>query len=165
TGDTHTVAVSLASDHWSGGANIPAATQADLLAALTTTLHDSTGTGTGSVDWNFGIADKDLDFLAAGETLTINYNVQVSDASTHSMQTVSVTVTGANDPVVISSGPEAGTVAELPDVTGSSVLDTTGSTLAFTDPDLTDTHNVSVAFDSAVWSANPFFVPASTLAD
>ena len=97
TGDTHTVAVSLGSETWSGGSTIPAATQADLAAALTTTLHDSTGTGTGSVDWNFGLADKDFDFLAAGETLTVNYNVEVSDASTTSTQTVTVTVTGAND--------------------------------------------------------------------
>ena len=97
TGDTHTVAASLASTSWSGGSSIPAATQADLAAAVTTTLHDSTGTGTGSVDWNFSLADHDFDFLAAGETLTVNYNIKVSDASTSSTQTVSVTVTGAND--------------------------------------------------------------------
>jgi VCBS repeat-containing protein len=166
TGDTHTVATSLASDTWSGGSSIPAATQADLAAALSTTLHDSTGTGSGSIDWNFGLQDKDFDFLAAGETLTINYNVSVSDASTTSTQTVSVIVTGANDAPVITSGPEAGSVAELPNTTGSSTLDTTPtSTLAFADPDLTDTHQVSVALDSAVWSANPSFVPAETLAD
>jgi len=165
TGDTHTVAVSLASDTWSGGSSIPAATQADLAAALTTTLHDSTGTGSGSIDWNFGLVDKDFDFLAAGETLTVNYNVAVSDGSSTSTQTVSVVVTGANDAPVITSAPEAGTVAELPNTTGSSTPDTTASTLAFTDPDLTDTHQVSVALDSAVWSANPSFVPADTLAD
>ena len=165
TGDTHTVAVSLASDTWSGGSSIPAATQADLAAALTTTLHDSTGTGTGSIDWNFGLADKDFDFLAAGETLTVNYNVAVSDGSSTSTQTVSVVVTGANDATAITSGPEAGSVAELANTTGSSTPDTTASTLAFTDPDLTDTHQVSVALDSAVWSADPSFVPGDTLAD
>jgi len=165
TGDTHTVATSLVSDTWSGGSSIPAATQADLAAALSTTLHDSTGTGSGSIDWNFGLQDKDFDFLAAGETLTVNYNVSVSDASTTSTQTVSVIVTGANDAPVITSGPEAGSVAELPNTTGSSTLDTTPtSTLAFTDPDLTDTHQVSVALDSAVWSANPV-VPSDTLND
>ncbi len=165
TGDTHTVATSLASDTWSGGSSIPAATQADLAAALSTTLHDSTGTGSGSIDWNFGLQDKDFDFLAAGETLTINYNVSVSDASTTSTQTVSVIVTGANDAPVITSAPESGTVNELPNTTGSSTLDATPtSTLAFTDPDLTDTHQVSIALDSAVWSANPV-VPSDTLND
>ena len=79
TGDTHTVAVALDSATWSAGGSVPGATQADLAAAVTTTLHDSTGTGTGSVDWDFAIADQDLDFLADGETLTIDYTVTVSD--------------------------------------------------------------------------------------
>jgi VCBS repeat-containing protein len=169
TGDTHTVAVSLGSETWSGGSTVPAATQADLAAALTTTLHDSTGTGTGSVDWNFGIPDKDLDFLAAGETLTVNYNVKVSDASTSATQTVSVTVTGANDAPTITSGPETGSVTELANTTGSSTLDTTSpvptATLNFTDADLSDVHTVAVALDSATWSADPDFVPVQTLTD
>ena len=160
TGDTHTVAVTLGSTSWSGGSTIPAATQADLATAVTTTLHDSTGTGTGSVDWNFGLADHDFDFLAAGETLTVNYNVAVSDASTTANQTVSVTVTGANDAVAITSGPESASVAEQPGVTGSSTPDTTPTgTLAFTDVDLSDTHQVSVTLDSAVWSAGPYPYP------
>ena len=75
------------------------------------------GTGSGSIDWNFGLADQDFDFLAADETLTVNYNVAVSDAATTAMQTVTVTVTGANDVPVITSGPETGTVAELADTT------------------------------------------------
>src|SRR4051812_21237467 len=102
TSDTHSVAVTLAS---TSGPAVPAATQADLAAALTTTLHDSTGTGTGSIDWNFAIADHDLDFLAAGETLTLNYDVKVSDATTSATETVSVEITGANDAPVITSGP------------------------------------------------------------
>jgi VCBS repeat-containing protein len=169
TGDTHTVAVSLASETWSGGPTVPAMTQAALGAAVTTALHDSTGTGAGSVDWNFAIADNDLDFLAAGETLTLNYNVAVSDASTTSTQMVSVTVTGANDAPTISSGPESASLAEQPGVTGSTALDTTSptptGTLDFTDVDLSDMHQVSVALDSVVWSANPSFVPPDTLAD
>jgi VCBS repeat-containing protein len=166
TGDTHTVAVTLGS---TSGPAIPAATQADLAAALTTTLHDSTGTGTGSVDWNFNIADKDLDFLAAGETETIIYAIKVSDASTNATQNVSVVVTGANDAPTITSGPQSGTVAEQPGVAGSFAPDTTSpdptGTLAFTDVDLSDSHSVSVALDSAVWSANPSFVPEDTLND
>ncbi len=167
TADTHTVAVTLGSTSWSGGPAVPADTQADLATAVTTTLHDSTGTGTGSVDWNFGLADHDFDFLAAGETLTVNYNVAVSDASTTANQTVSVTVTGANDAVAITSGPESASVAEQPDLSGSSTPDTTPTgTLAFTDVDLSDTHQVSVTLDSAVWSADPSFpIPSDTLFD
>jgi len=167
TGDTHAVAVTLAS---TTGPTPPAATQADLAAALTTTLHDSTGTGTGSIDWNFALPDKDLDYLAAGETLTVNYNVKVSDGSTSSTQTVSVLITGANDAPVITSGPQSASLAELPGVTNSSAVDTTApvptGTLAFNDVDLSDTHSVAVALDSAVWSANPgFALPLDTFAD
>lgn len=169
TGDTHTVAVTLDSSSWSGGGSVPLATQADLAAALTTTLNDSTGTGTGSVDWNFNIADRDLDFLAAGETLTVNYNVSVSDASTNATQTVSVTVTGANDEVAMTSGPDAASVAEQAGVTGSTALDSTSpdptGTLTFADVDLSDSHSVSVALTSAVWSVDPTFLPTDTLND
>ncbi|WP_082070327.1 VCBS domain-containing protein [Bradyrhizobium sp. LTSP885] len=163
TNDTHTVAVTLAS---TSGGTVPAATQADLATALTTALHDSTGSGNGSIDWNFAIPDRDLDYLAAGETLTVNYNVKVSDASTSSTQTVSVVITGANDPVTMASAPEHASLAEQPGVTNSSVPDMTSpATLNFTDADLSDVHSVSVAFDSASWSANPSFLPADTFAD
>jgi VCBS repeat-containing protein len=153
TGDTHTVTTTLASTSWSGGGSVPAATQADLAAALTTTLNDSTGTGNGSVDWNFGIQDKDLDFLAAGETLTVNYSVKVSDASTNSTQTVSVVVTGANDAPTITSGPGSASLTEQANTTGSTALDTTPTgTLNFADVDLSDTHSVNVSVASALWS-------------
>ena len=168
-GDTHQVVVSVASATWSGGSSIPAATQADLPAALLTTLHDSTGSGTGGVDWTFSIPDQDLDFLASGETLTVNYNVQVKDASTSATQTVSVTVEGANDAPLVTSGPESASLAELPNTTGSSVLDTTSpvptGTLNFTDVDLTDTHQVNVSVASAVWSADGFDIPVETQID
>jgi VCBS repeat-containing protein len=168
TGDTHTVTTSLLS---TSGPVVPAATQADLAAALSTTLTDSTGTGTdtGSVDWNFNIADHDLDFLAEGQILTVNYNVKVSDASTNANQTVSVVVTGANDAVTITSGPGSASLAEQANTTGSSALDTTSpvptGTLSFTDVDLSDVHSVNVSVASAVWSGNPDFVPTDTFND
>ncbi|HEV7409614.1 MAG TPA: VCBS domain-containing protein [Bradyrhizobium sp.] len=164
TGDTHTVTTTLTSTSGS----VPAATQADLAAALTTTLHDSTGTGNGTVDWNFNIADHDLDFLAEGQIVTVNYNVKVSDASTNDNQTVSVVLTGANDDVTITSGPQSGSVAEQANTSGSNSLDSTTpsptGTLAFTDVDLSDTHSVSVAVNSAVWSGGDF-IPDQTFND
>ena len=165
TGDTHTVATTLAS---TSGPAVPAATQADLAAALTTTLHDSTGTGTGSVDWNFNIADHDLDFLAEGQQLTVNYNVKVSDASTNANQTVSVVITGANDAVdhhqrtAIGFGRRAGEYVRI-DLARLDDPVPTG-TLAFTDVDLSDTHSVTVAVNNAVWSGGDF-VPDDTLDD
>ncbi|MBR0973292.1 beta strand repeat-containing protein [Bradyrhizobium japonicum] len=164
--DTHTVTVTLGS---TSGPTPPAATQADLAAALTTTLHDSTGTGTGSIDWNFAIADQDLDYLAFNETLTVNYDIKVADGSTSSTQTVSVVITGANDGPVMTSGPGSASLSEQPGVTGSQSPDTTSpvptGTLGFNDVDLADTHSVSVVVDSAVWSANSFAIPGQTLVD
>ncbi|MBR1167363.1 beta strand repeat-containing protein [Bradyrhizobium liaoningense] len=166
TSDTHTVTATLDSV---SGPTPPAATQADLAAALTTTLHDSTGTGNGSIDWDFAIADQDLDYLAAGETLTVTYDITVADGSTSATQTVSVAISGANDAPVITSGPGSAALSEQPGVTGSPSPDTTSpvptGTLSFGDVDLSDTHSVSVVLDSAVWSANPFAVPAQTLVD
>ena len=75
---------------------MPADTLDDLQTALTTALHDSTGTGSGGVDWTFSIQDKDLDFLGAGETLTVTYDVTVSDGITSSTQNVTITATGAD---------------------------------------------------------------------
>jgi VCBS repeat-containing protein len=166
TGDTHTVNVTVGALTWSAGGGVPAATQADLAGALSTTLHDSTGTGTGSVDWSFSVPDNDLDFLAAGETLTVGYNVEVRDGSTGATQTVTITIDGANDLPVITSGPGAASLAELADTNNSPTLDTTPTdSLAFDDPDLSDTHSVSATLTSAVWSFDPSFVPAQTLSD
>ncbi|KJC34220.1 hypothetical protein UB31_39195 [Bradyrhizobium sp. LTSP849] len=163
TNDTHTVTTTLDS---TSGPTPPAATQADLATAVTTVLHDSTGTGTGSIDWNFAIPDKDLDYLAANETLTVNYDIKVADGSTSSTQTVSVVITGANDAVAITSGPESASVAEQPGQANSSAPDTTAvQTLNFTDVDLSDVHSVGVTLTSAVWSADPSFVPGDTLND
>ena len=88
----------------------------------------------------------------AGETLTVNYNVKVSDASTSATQTVSVVITGANDAVVDHQRAGIGVRSpSRPNTIGSSSLDSTSptptGTLAFTDVDLTDTHSVSVALD------------------
>lgn len=162
TGDTHTVTATLTS---TSGGPVPAATQTDLAAAVTTTLHDSTGSGTGSVDWNFNIADQDLDYLAAGETLTVNYDIKVSDATTSSTQTVSVVITGANDAPTITSGPGSASLTEQANTTGSTALDTTSTgTLNFNDVDLSDTHSVGVAVSSATWSTGGD-VPLQTQAD
>jgi VCBS repeat-containing protein len=164
TGDTHTVAPSLSSAVWSGGSTIPSSTLTAAQTALATTLNDSTGTGSGSVDWNFGIPDNDVDFLAAGETLTLTYNVNVSDGSDSATQSVTIIVTGTNDTPAITSGPESGAVAEQANMTNSSAPDSTTGTLQFGDVDLSDSHSVQVALDSAVWSGGDL-IPDQTQAD
>ncbi len=164
TGDTHTASATLNSAVWSGGSSVPADTTTAAQTALLTTVNDSTGTGSGSVDLNFSIPDNEVDFLAAGETLTLTYNVAVSDASETATQTVTITVDGANDAPSITDGPESGSVDELANTTGSSTQDSTSGTLAFSDVDLSDSHTVQVSLDSATWSGGAG-IPNQTLAN
>jgi VCBS repeat-containing protein len=66
--DTHTATAALhpgtTSVVWSGGSygGIPSATLTALATAMKTTVTDSTGTGAGSVSWEFKVADHLFDF-------------------------------------------------------------------------------------------------------
>jgi VCBS repeat-containing protein len=111
--DAHTVAVALTSAAWSvDPTSLPPQTLSDLQTALATALHDSTGSGSGGIDWTFSIPDKDLDFLSAGETLTATYNVTVMDGTTSSTQMVTITMNGASDPIVVN--PVTASIADTP---------------------------------------------------
>ena len=143
----------------SGGGAIPL-TNADLLAALSTSVHDSTGHLLGEVDWNFALDNDDVSFLSAGETLTMTYNVQITDdAGGSDTQTVTITILGTNHPVTFTSGPESASLSETADITGSPDPDTTSpvptGTLTFTDQDLGDTHTVQVAVASTAVVRRP----------
>src|SRR5205085_1313092 len=119
--DAHTVSTSLVSAVRSGGGAIPVS-DADLLAALGTTLEDSTGHALGEVDWDFAIANSAISFLGNHETLTLTYHVNVTDPTGASgTQTVTVTIVGTNSAPVITSDPETASLTELADTTGSSV--------------------------------------------
>ena len=115
------------------------------------TLTDTTGSGTGGSDaWSFSAQDKSFDYLAAGETLTLTYTVQVDDGNGGIVtQPVTITVTGTNDTPVITSGTQTGTITERsnpsqPNPTGSTAADTATGAVTFTDVDLSDHHTVSI---------------------
>jgi VCBS repeat-containing protein len=152
--DTHTASASLNSESWNGGVTIPAAT----LAALATAMSDSIGVDSalGSLGWNFSLADKNVDFLAANETLTATYDITVTDNhSASSTQQVTVVFTGANDTPVIVAGNSvlADATSELPNVTNSSAIDSTSGVVAFSDPDLNDrpTATINAAGQTVTW--------------
>jgi VCBS repeat-containing protein len=155
--DTHTVSQAAPSFVWSGG-TLSAAQKTALTQASTLTLveTDSTHSGAGSVDWTYSAADSTFDFLAAGETLTITYNVTVKDNYNASVsQTVTVTVTGTNDaPTIVAGSTTAtGAITELANKTGDTTdQDHVSGTIGFKDVDLDDTHTVSQAAPSLVWS-------------
>jgi VCBS repeat-containing protein len=161
--DSHVALAALSSATWSSGGTVPAATLTALATAMAASiLLDSTGSGAGTLKWDFSTADLNFDFLAAGETLTVTYDVSVKDAQgALSTQTVTLTVTGTNDVPVLAadSGPHG--ITELAG-TANSGADTIGGTLAFTDVDLTDVHTASAAYVSATWSTGGT-VPGATL--
>ena len=53
------------------------------------------------VAWSFVLGSLNIDFLAAGETLTIVYDVTVSDGAASDTEQVVVTITGTNDAAII----------------------------------------------------------------
>ncbi|HTB01764.1 MAG TPA: autotransporter-associated beta strand repeat-containing protein, partial [Bradyrhizobium sp.] len=114
----------------------------------------------GTTAFSYSVPDSALDFLAAGETLTLTYNIKVdnnygpNDESTP--LTLTITITGTNDvPVITTSAPSiafsGGTSVPGGDLPTS---DPTSGTLAFTDVDLTDTHTVATALTGAVGVLN-----------
>jgi VCBS repeat-containing protein len=130
--DTHVVSHDTPTYAWSGGALITAQTDA-LTAASTLALHetDSTGSGAGSVAFDYSAADHSFDFLAAGQTLTVTYDITVADYNngvangTSSVQPVTITIHGTNDLATITAttaGSDAGTVAEDGTLTISGAL-------------------------------------------
>src|SRR5262249_10526807 len=116
-----------------------------------TLTHDATGGSTGSVGWTFSVPDKAVEFLAAGQTLTQTYTVLVADNNGgFTTQDVTITITGTDDAPVIATADKAetGSLTELANTTGSSALDPTpaaGGTIHFTDVDLTDRPDATIA--------------------
>jgi len=147
-GDSHTAGASLFSATWSGGAVIPSASATALAAAMSASIAlDGTS---GTLGWDFSLADHFVDFLASGETLTATYDVTVSDNhSGASTRQVTVVFTGANDVPLIDTGSSilSNALNELPLTTGSPATDSTAGTIVFSDPDLSD--RPTAAIDSA----------------
>ncbi|MBR2120554.1 MAG: VCBS domain-containing protein [Afipia sp.] len=181
--DTHTASAALhpgaSSVIWSGGDynDIPQATRDALKNAVTASVSESnTDTNNqGSVGWEFKLPDHLFDFLAKGQTLTLIYDVTVTDNNgLSSTKQITVQVGAANDQPVISVIDNDAAVKE--DVGAvSGILKDTG-VVTFTDTDLTDTHTTHVAYNNdaagsagvspalALALATALTVPSSALA-
>ena len=109
-------------------------------------------THNGSASWTYSIEDSKFDFIAKGETLTLNYVAQVDDGHggvvstpiTVSIHGADVVVIGTNDVPTIDAT-SAG-FAEFSNPTGSEALHVASGTISFTDVDLTDRPVASAAF-------------------
>lgn len=99
---------------------LPAGPSDALTAALTLTGEGvDAGANSGITMWTFNLPSDAVDFLGAGETLTVTYTLTATDdsgdgATDSAAQTVTITITGTNDaPVVTSDADQAqGTLEE-----------------------------------------------------
>lgn len=103
--DTHTVSVKLTSATLPDG-TVPPGPLAAFEKAMSVSIaagDDSTGDGTGTIDWS--LADLPVylaDFIPKGEVLTLVYTVTLTDAQgATSQQTITVTITGTDAPAVV----------------------------------------------------------------
>lgn len=178
--DTHQVNVALdqSSLTWTKADGNSALGRAppDLLSALsgavqTSLVSDSTNGAVGEIGWSFGLPDRNFDFLAAGETLSISYDITVTDSNgLSSSQPVTIVVIGTNDTPTIDMAHStlAGAISELPNVTGRSVIDSTSGVIAFSEPDLNDrpTTAIDTGHQTVAWQDNShvFALSASQIA-
>ncbi|MEH2624091.1 VCBS repeat-containing protein [Bradyrhizobium sp. AZCC 1719] len=147
------------------GADITATLTPEQLAAILavevplTVVPAPGNSNNGTATWTYSIEDSKFDFIAKGETLTLNYVAQVDDGHggvistpiTVSIQGADVVVVGTNDVPTIAATSAA--FPELvnpsqPNPTGSTALHTVSGTISFTDVDLTDRPVASAAFTS-----------------
>ncbi|RBW57012.1 hypothetical protein DS909_08395, partial [Phaeobacter gallaeciensis] len=143
-------------------------TTADLESffSITPTAILNNSTTSAQLTWTF---DSDVmgtveafNFLAANETLIIDYVIEVSDGSGPTdTQTVSVTITGTNDAPVISVA--AGVDSDSAALTEADAgFDETG-TLSVGDLDLTDTVSVGSVLKSSILTGTPGVLDPSAL--
>ena len=135
TTDLVTFTQALHGTSWTGGALSDEA-QTALDAALTAALS-ITGAGTaapaneGAVTWNFALASSVVEFLGAGDTLTVTYRITATDdssdtATAAAAQDLTITLTGTNDAPVITGQTDGDlSVTEESDPTASGNLTVT----------------------------------------
>uniref|UniRef100_UPI00399A03E0 retention module-containing protein n=1 Tax=Shewanella algae TaxID=38313 RepID=UPI00399A03E0 len=139
--DSHVVSSSYNGDaSWSGGA-LDQATQDALAAGFSA---DNSG-------WSYDIANSLVQFLAAGETITLSFTLTVTDAfGASDSQPITLTITGTNDAPVLSID-MSGAVTEDVDVVNGMLSDS--GDLSFTDVDINDSHSVGSSYNGDVlWS-------------
>jgi VCBS repeat-containing protein len=146
------------------GNDISATLTPEQLAAIAavevplTVVQGAGNSNNGSATWTYSVPDHLFDFLADGETLVLNYVVQVDDGHggvvstpiTVSINGADVSVGGTNDvpTIVEESTTSTGAVTE-----DAATLAASGI-IAFNDPDLTDTHTASFALKATTSSAH-----------
>ncbi|HEU4852294.1 MAG TPA: VCBS domain-containing protein, partial [Telluria sp.] len=108
------------------------------------TVNEAAGAANGSVGWSYALNHAAAQYLAAGETEEEVFTVELNDGNgSTTTQNVTVTITGTNDNVIVTSAAQEGSVTE--DTAPGSAT----GTIQFTDADLTDEHETSVSSSNA----------------
>ena len=153
--DTHTVTSAYNADaSWTGG---------PLSAAQITAI--SSGFTADSNSWDYSVANAALQFLGAGESITLSFTVTVTDdsgvlASDSDAEVVTITINGTNDAAVI-SGTTSGSVTEAGG-TNNSIPGTPTASGTLTDTDVDNAANSFTAVAAGTPSANGYGTFAMT---
>ena len=125
----------------SSGVSIPSAVNTALLSAITVTDNSDNTAG-----WTLSATDLDLDFLTAGQTITLEKVVTATDGQSATVtDTITVTITGTNDtPTITAQTDVAGAVTEITDGASGEGTNNLTDTGSFTIADL-DNDSVSVS--------------------
>ena len=125
----------------------PAGAFGSFSASLTNSATDD---GLGEVTWTFSVANSDIDHLDAGDTITQNYTVRITDdMGNETEQAITVIILGTDDAAVITAD-ETGAVSEG-DI-GDPAVTATGS-IAVSDADDDDTPSFANAADTGLYGS------------
>lgn len=114
------------------------------IGKFTTTLTDTGTDPNGYVNWSYSVADKALDYLAVGETLTQVYRVAVTDSKgSTATQDVTVVNVGADDAAVLTGSTHATHYEALDSSYGKSI--SLNGVVKIADADASDTVSVNTS--------------------
>jgi VCBS repeat-containing protein len=131
---------------------LPAGASALTAAGAFSVTDTVSNGGAVNIGYSYDPGAANLDFLGAGESLTITYTVQVNDGTTNSgTQNVTFTITGTNDAPVLSIPDTSANVTEDVGVVAGQLNDS--GALSFSDADANDLVTISASYNTdAVWS-------------
>ena len=135
--------VDLSDTHTASATANPANTTSLGTFSIDASVTEAANAANGSLGWSYAVDNSAAQYLAVGESVVEKYDVSFNDAHGSLVtETVTVTITGANDGPDISA--IAGDTASHDFDETNSGLSTSG-TLTVTDPDTSDTIDTSAA--------------------
>ena len=129
----------------SSGVSIPSAVNTALLSAITVTDNSDNTAG-----WTLSATDLDLDFLTAGQTITLEKVVTATDGQSATVtDTITVTITGTNDTPTLTTGAVDVAVNEASDASAQDL--SSSGTITFADLD--ETTSITAATSTVTGSS------------